>query len=299
VLKGAARLTKRRIPRLTRRRFLTLVGGTVAAGIGCAGYALRIEPHWVQVVRRELVIEGLGDSLVGKSLVQISDLHVGPIVDEDYISGAMQQVSSLHADIVVITGDLMTCRDTEQITAAMRVLGHLKPARLATVAILGNHDYGSGWSQTHVADALTTQLRRRGIIVLRNDVHHVQGLRLVGLDDLWSPRFAPRRVLAAVDRDEPAIVLCHNPDAADLPVWSGYRGWILAGHTHGGQCKPPFFNPPALPVKNKRYSAGEIDLHDGRRLYINRGLGYLRRVRFNARPEITVFTLRRAQTGNV
>jgi predicted MPP superfamily phosphohydrolase len=28
-------------------------------------------------------------------------------------------------------------------------------------------------------------------------------------------------------------------------------------------------------------------------MYINRGLGYLRRVRFNARPEITVFTLAR------
>ena len=48
-----------------------------------------------------------------------------------------------------------------------------------------------------------------------------------------------------------------------------------------------------LPVRNKRYTDGEIDLYDGRRLYINRGLGYLRRVRFNVRPEITVFTLRR------
>jgi predicted MPP superfamily phosphohydrolase len=45
-------------------------------------------------------------------------------------------------------------------------------------------------------------------------------------------------------------------------------------------------------VRNKRYTAGEIPLADGRRLYINRGLGHLIRVRFNVRPEITVFTLR-------
>ena len=49
-----------------------------------------------------------------------------------------------------------------------------------------------------------------------------------------------------------------------------------------------------LPVKNQRYTAGEFDLGDGRWLYINRGLGYLRRVRFNVRPEITVFDLQRA-----
>jgi hypothetical protein len=49
-----------------------------------------------------------------------------------------------------------------------------------------------------------------------------------------------------------------------------------------------------LPVGNHCYHAGEIDLGDGRRLYVNRALGYLRRVRFNVRPEITVFTLRGA-----
>jgi uncharacterized protein len=91
------------------------------------------------------------------------------------------------------------------------------------------------------------------------------------------------------------LVLCHNPDVADLPIWKGYQGWILSGHTHGGQCKPPFLPPPILPVRNRRYTAGEIDLNDGRRLYINRGLGYFRRVRFNVRPEITVFALTRAE----
>jgi len=49
-------------------------------------------------------------------------------------------------------------------------------------------------------------------------------------------------VLSGVDHAKANLVLCHNPDVADLPVWSGYRGWILSGHTHGGQGpKPPFF----------------------------------------------------------
>ncbi|HMO86864.1 MAG TPA: hypothetical protein PKC18_18290, partial [Lacipirellulaceae bacterium] len=57
--------------------------------------------------------------------------------------------------------------------------------------------------------------------------------------------------------------------------------------------------PPLLPVSNRRYVAGEYELAPGRRLYINRGLGYLRRVRFNCRPEITLFTLMREDATDV
>jgi hypothetical protein len=91
-----------------------------------------------------------------------------------------------------------------------------------------------------------------------------------------------------------AIVLSHNPDTADLPGWGAYSGWILSGHTHGGQCKPPFLPPPLLPVRNRRYTCGEFELAGGRRLYISRGVGHLQRVRFNVRPEITVFRMERA-----
>ena len=93
----------------------------------------------------------------------------------------------------------------------------------------------------------------------------------------------------------PAVVLCHNPDACDLPGWRDFQGWVLSGHTHGGQCRPPFLPPPLLPVKNPRYTAGTIALGEHRTLYINRGLGHLLKVRFNARPEVTIFTLEKAR----
>jgi len=87
------------------------------------------------------------------------------------------------------------------------------------------------------------------------------------------------------------VALCHNPDVCDMDVWQGYAGWILSGHTHGGQCKPPFLPPPMLPVKNKRYAAGLVPLAGGRTLYVNRALGHLWQVRLNVRPEITLFEL--------
>jgi predicted MPP superfamily phosphohydrolase len=119
----------------------------------------------------------------------------------------------------------------------------------------------------------------------------VQGLTVFGLDDYWGPRFRPSALFADFVPGSPAIALSHNPDSCDAPVWGRYDGWILSGHTHGGQCKPPFLPPPILPVENKRYSAGEFPLSGGRRLYINRGIGHLTRVRFNVRPEVTLFTL--------
>jgi predicted MPP superfamily phosphohydrolase len=278
----------------TRRRFLRKTAvSTVLALAGTATYTWRIEPHWVEVVRRDLPIAHLPASLVGRTLVHLSDLHVGPEVDDEYLIRNLKYVSELDADIHALTGDFMTCRFDEQVDHAARVLSHLRPARLATLAVLGNHDYARSFNNGAVADSLAKRLNDLGIHLLRNGCLDLQGLTIIGLDDLWSRRFAPEEVFPWLRPEPASLVLCHNPDAVDEGQWYGYRGWILSGHTHGGQCKPPFLPPPLLPVRNPRYVAGEIDLHDGRRLYINRGLGHLRRVRFNVRPEITVFTLRR------
>ncbi len=282
---------KRWLPRLTRRRFLALSGGLAACGAGLGLYAWRIEPHWLQVVERDLPIANLPSALAGRTLIQISDVHIGPVVDTDYVIASLRLASSLGPALTVITGDFMTCRGVEQVDAVARVFAHLEPGPLGCLAILGNHDYGLSWSRADVADQLVRRLSDLGIRTLRNEVQTVAGLQIVGLDDLWGPRFHPEAVLPNVNWDGPVLTLCHNPDAVDLDSLTAIRGWVLAGHTHGGQCKPPFLPPPLLPVKNQRYTCGKFDLDNGRRLYINRGIGYLRRVRFNVRPEITVFRL--------
>lgn len=279
-------------PHFTRRRFLGL------AGAGCLGagfYAWRIEPHWLQVVRRDLPIHNLPSALVGRRVIQLSDLHVGATVDTEYLISALEFVNSLTPDVIVITGDFMTCAREEQVDNAARVMEHLRPGELGIYASLGNHDYGLGWRQAEVAERLTRRLTDLGMHVLRNEMRSIQGLQLVGLEDYWGPEFDVSAVVAQVRWGGPTLTLCHNPDALDDERLSACRGWFLAGHTHGGQCRPPFLPPPLLPVKNRRYTAGAIAVAGGRSLYINRGLGYLRRVRFNVRPEITEFVLGRAE----
>ena len=304
-------------PLLSRRRLLAVLGAGALGAIGLPVYAFGIEPHWVELVRRPMPLDNLPPALEGRTLLQVSDLHVGPRVDGGYLADTLAGAAQLAPDIVVITGDFVTWRGPAQLDELARVLEHLPRGRLATVAALGNHDYGYGWAELDVAERVARVVTDAGVQVLRNAQVDVMGLQLCGVADFWSPEFrdvgelrvvnphvgadttstglarGAAAALARLDRARPAVVLCHNPDACDLPVWEGINGWVLSGHTHGGQVKPPFLPPPIIPVRNPRYVRGEVALAPGRTLYVNRGLGHLQRVRFNVRPELTLFTLAR------
>ncbi|MCB0853027.1 MAG: metallophosphoesterase, partial [Bacteroidetes bacterium] len=211
--------------------------------------------------------------------------------DYQYIIDSFIQAQKLKPDIVVYTGDYVSYENEKQFEQLDEVLTHIVRGELGTFAVLGNHDYGHKWSEEHVAIQITDQLNRAGVNVLQNAKADIQGLNILGFDDFWGTNFYPHKVMDQYDASQANLVLCHNPDVCDADVWNQYQGWILSGHTHGGQCKPPFLDPPVIPVKNKNYTAGEIDLNDGRKLYINRALGHLWQVRFNVRPEITIFEL--------
>jgi len=277
--------------RFSRRHFIT---AAIAVPALTVLYTWRVEPHWLEFVFRDLPIANLPPLLVGRRLVQLSDLHIGPQVDDDYIIETFRRVAALQPDIVVHTGDLVTYHSGQTIEQARRVLVHFPRGLLGSVAILGNHDYGRSWADARIAASVEQLLTAAGTTVLRNARTTIAGLHVIGLDDLWAGRFSLEAAFRSFDFNQPALGLSHNPDTCDLPGWLRYDGWILAGHTHGGQCKPPFLPPPLLPVRNKRYTSGEFSLTGGRRLYISRGVGHLLRVRFNVRPEIPVFRLVRA-----
>lgn len=275
---------------LSRRTFLTTMATATAGASGLCVYACGVEPHWVEFVERVLPVAGLPEALAGKRLVQMSDVHIGHRVSDAYISEVCERVTALEADVVAYTGDFV-CYHDQLYAQAARMFPRLPRGRLATIGVLGNHDYGPGWSHPEVADRLAGMLEDQGVRLLRNQRISVAGLEVLGVDDWWARRSRIADTIALGQRGAPGLVLCHNPDAVDEAGWGDYAGWILSGHTHGGQCRPPFLPPPLLPVKNQRYTAGEFSLDGGRTLYINRGVGHLLQARFNVRPEVTVFTL--------
>ena len=277
---------------MKRRKFIKKsFFGAVGASIIGSIYSWQIEPFWLEFVRVKMTIKNLPIHLKGKTLMQISDIHVGNRFDYQYIIDSFKKAQKLTPDFVVYTGDFVSYDNKEQLKQLREVFKHVVKGQVGTLGVLGNHDYGENWSEQHVADDITSILEDAGVSILINEQKNINGLNIIGLDDYWGLNFNPQKIMSQLNHEQANLVLCHNPDVCDLNVWNQYKGWILAGHTHGGQVKPPFLNPPILPVKNKKYSAGIIDLEDGRTLYINRALGHLLQVRFNVRPEITIFEL--------
>jgi hypothetical protein len=277
---------------MKRRKFVkNTILGSVGVGLFTGVYSWQIEPFWLEFVHKKMRVQNLPKALIGKTLMQISDIHIGTKFDYKYIIDSFKKAQLLTPDFVVYTGDYVSYENEEQFHQLQEVFTHSVKGSLGTVGILGNHDYGKNWQEQKVADEITLILENSGVRILSNEAREINGLHIIGLDDYWGLNFNPKEILSKHNPELANLVLCHNPDVCDLDVWNNFKGWILAGHTHGGQVKPPFLNPPILPVKNKKYTAGEIDLQDGRTVYINRALGNLWPVRFNVRPEITIFQL--------
>ena len=276
---------------LSRRGFLRLTCGAGAVGVLGAGYAFGIEPTWLRVVRHECPIAGLDPKLDGLRIAQLSDLHVGAGVPIDFLREAVDDALALEPDAIVVTGDFVHRGGNQQ---ALRDLGDVAGrlrAPLGVYGVLGNHDCGfNGHSRLEATDSVAQVrevLAQAQMQVLTNQSVTLDGnLRLVGLGDLWSGEFDPGRT----NVDGPTVALSHNPDTAPELAERG-ADLVLCGHTHGGQVRIPFLGPPILPVELREYSAGPYDL-GATRLYVNRGVGWLRRVRLFVRPEVTLHVLR-------
>lgn len=277
---------------MNRRKFIKRgLLGVLGLGTLSGLYAWQIEPFWLEFVKRTMPLKNLPEHLIGKTVMQISDIHIGNRFNYQYIIKSFQKAQKFEPDYVVYTGDYITYENEKQFEQFEEVLKHTVRGKLGTVGVLGNHDYGKNWAEQDVANQITNQLEKEGVQILSNEQSEIKGLNFIGLDDYWALNFAPKTIMKNYDASKANLVLCHNPDVCDLDVWNGYNSWILSGHTHGGQVKPPFLNPPMLPVKNKKYSSGEFNLEEGRKLYINRALGHLWQIRLNVRPEITIFEL--------
>ena len=165
--------------RLNRRGFLTLAGAGVAGATGL--YTWRIEPHQLEIVRRALPIRALPPALAGRTLVQISDIHVGLRVADDYVLTTFRRVAELRPDIVVMTGDFVShhAGTLDQVRAIYprTSKGASPPSRCSaittTVCVVAPGDRAADRRPRPVA-------RHHGSS--RNDVREVEGLQIAGLD---------------------------------------------------------------------------------------------------------------------
>lgn len=202
--------------------------------------------------------------------VLISDIHVGgPDMPPSRLARIVEQINGLAPDIVLIAGDLVT--DKRLATRyyshdeAVAPLASLRP-RLATIAVMGNHDH---WRDS---DAAHRALARAGIRVLDNQAVQVGPVAVGGLDDDFTDRADLKATLARLQKLKgPKLILSHSPDPfADMDAGASL---MLAGHTHCGQVSPPLIGPLSTMSRHgRRYACGVVR-ERGKTLVVTAGLG--------------------------
>lgn len=279
----------------------------------------------LRVHRLELYFDDLPAAFDGYRIVQISDLHVGSFRGDRlrYLQRNIDSINAQKADLIVFTGDLQNIRPSE-IGPVAPLLRQLK-ARDGIISILGNHDYAKYINEGPVVarrnETVTRAWERRlGWQLLCNEHvklyrdhdgrrlnvvtgHTGKGLPTGGLDSIViageenykkPSRSDLGRTLRGVGRDAFVVLLQHQPEAWPKEILPTRRvALTLSGHTHGGQMSYLGLRPTHILPGSLDYGLYE---RDGKRLYVNAGLGGLVFFRFNMPAEITVFTLRSQQS---
>ncbi len=221
------------------------------------------------------------------TIVQLSDVHIGGLIDHEFIASIVHRVNALKPDVIAITGDLIDT-DISYVKDAINELGNLK-STYGTYFVVGNHEYFHG-ART-IMDYLTTL----GIHCLENSNTYIgeqgQGFHLAGVYDVFGYRtedLKPDINKALIGTAQsPTVLLAHQPKFIEEVV---NVDLVLSGHTHGGQIFP--FN--YLVKLAQPYIKGLHKHNEQTQIYVNKGTGFWGPpMRLAASAEITHLTLKR------
>ena len=271
---------------MNRRAFLkyALFGGACALA---GSYPVFIERNMVQVNRYTIPVDGLLAAFDGFTLAHLTDVHLGSLVSASFVDGIVHRTNRRQTDMIVCTGDYVHERNSiREIETVWPILSKLK-ARHGVYSVLGNHDHWADLNRSLYWLEKTGQGIRHACVPIERGKDRIL---IGGAGDYWEDELKIDQVFACSDEKDCRLLLSHNPDSVDTN-FNTPLSLVISGHTHGGQVVVPFWGPPVLPVKNKRYSSGLIAAARTK-LFISRGIGWaIYPVRFNCYPEIAVLTL--------
>ena len=277
----------------------------VGAGAALAAYAAA-EPYWFRLERCEVPIRGLREPL---TLLHLADTH---LTEADgaraRFVARIPELMGAVPDLVVATGDMID--DNTGIEPISDALRHIE-ARHGKFYVLGSHDYfQTKWkppTKYFTGEHTVPELRRadterfearlaeQGWKPVTNSTKHLtigrNHVQIAGVDDPYLKRHTTGHIKRSKS-DDVAIALVHAPDVVSEWLLNEFD-LVLAGHTHGGQVRLPYFGalvtnsslPTALAMGLSKIGNGH--------LYVSPGLGHSKYspIRFLARPTATLLEL--------
>lgn len=253
--------------RITRRRFMRLA--LYGIPVSLVAEAAFLEPNWIKV--RKL---NLAKAKPTHRIVHFTDLHHKG--DREFLQSAINKINAQAPDLVCFTGDLI--EDAEFLPEALALLQTIKAP---LYGVPGNHDY---WANADFKLIAAAFAKTGGRWLLDESVSAAADK--IAIAGLTCKKPLPL-VLSPTQKN---IVLFHYPEWVDR--LSAHRfDLALAGHSHGGQVRLPFYGPLVIPWGVGRYDLGRFMTKSGP-LYVGAGLGWFYlNLRFNCRPEITVIEI--------
>jgi len=290
IYSSAIALALRRLPAVVESRrsaLKALASGAIALPLAAfaIGYSKRND---LQLVEADIEVPNLPPDLQGLRIVQLTDIHLSPLVNESLLARAVDMANEARGAIAIVTGDLVTRRG-DPLDACLNQLARLR-SDAGTFGCLGNHEiYADAEEYT------TGEGRRRGLRFLRSESQTLRfgnaRLNLAGVDYQRKRDGYLHRAQSLVVPGATNVLLSHNPDVFRVAANQGFD-ITLSGHTHGGQVNFEMIHP-ALNIARfyTPYVHGLYEL-GANRLYVSRGVGTIGiPARIGAPPEVAILRL--------
>lgn len=293
-----ARGRRERAPREARRKGLILspLVAFLAANLAFSAVqvdAYVVEPLAVETTRLTLTFDDLEADAPPLRVVQLTDTHIERSGPRE--AAVVRKVNALKPDIIVLTGDYLNLSYlADPISAAhfRRFVAQLQ-APYGIYAVRGSVEptpesmaqlvAGTGviWLEQ---EAVTVDVRGQSVTLVGVACSHQQGLDTARLAE--TTKGLPADVLT--------VLLYHSPDLIHEAAGRGIDLY-LAGHTHGGQIRLPFYGAVVSgSMYGRRYVSG-LFTEDTTTMVVSRGIGFegggLPRARFLCPPEIVSIDL--------
>ncbi len=204
-------------------------------------------------------------------VLQLSDLHIGGLMDEARVEKIISLSNAQNPDIIAITGDLIDS-NLENAKESLQILGNLR-AKYGVYYVLGNHEY------IHDVYEILESIKSLGFKVLINENHEIKDIiNIAGSADLMGNRLGflkPdfEKSLKNINQNLPVIFLTHQPkviNILDSALLQKVDFW-LTGHTHGGQ----IFPISLAVLLQQPYLKGLHKIKDlNSYIYVNEGAGF-------------------------